>query len=84
MGLLSRFLVLILLLAATASLALAEDGNAKAASNVATQAPGAVLTAKERLGLKWTDEQRMDNCNVPLDKRGRKPRPDICPSTPTS
>jgi hypothetical protein len=34
-----------------------------------------VRTGKERLGEKWTDEQRVDNCNVPLDKRGPKPRP---------
>jgi hypothetical protein len=37
------------------------------------------LTAKERLGPKWTDEQRIDNCNVPPDKRGTKARPAICP-----
>jgi hypothetical protein len=28
------------------------------------------MTLKERLGAKWTDEQRVDNCKVPLDKRG--------------
>jgi hypothetical protein len=37
-----------------------------------------VLTGKERLGRKWTDEQRIDNCNVPPDKRGPKPRPSAC------
>ncbi|WGR88839.1 hypothetical protein MTX25_12620 [Bradyrhizobium sp. ISRA432] len=37
-----------------------------------------VLTGKERLGPKWTDEQRIDNCNVPPDKRGTKPRPIPC------
>ena len=37
-----------------------------------------VLTGKERLGPKWTDEQRIDNCNVPPDKRGLKPRPSAC------
>jgi hypothetical protein len=36
------------------------------------------LTGKERLGRKWTDEQRIDNCNVPIDKRGTRPRPDGC------
>jgi hypothetical protein len=43
-------------------------------------ANGAVkqLTGKERLGEKWEDEQRIDNCKVPLDKRGTKPRPDSC------
>jgi hypothetical protein len=35
-----------------------------------------VLTGKERLGRKWADEQRVDNCNVPPDKRGDKPRTD--------
>ena len=29
----------------------------------------AVLTGKERLGRKWMDEQRIDNCKVPIDKR---------------
>jgi hypothetical protein len=38
----------------------------------------ATLTGKERLGRKWTDEQRIDNCNVPVDKRGPKPRPSEC------
>jgi hypothetical protein len=33
-------------------------------------------TAKERLGGKASDEQRVDNCKVPLDLRGPKPRPD--------
>ena len=37
-----------------------------------------VLTGKERLGKKWMDEQRIDNCKVPIDKRGTKPRPSIC------
>jgi hypothetical protein len=27
------------------------------------------LTGKEPLGRKWMDEQRIDNCNVPVDKR---------------
>ena len=40
------------------------------------------LTGKERLGDKWTDEQRTDNCKVPLDKRGTKYRPDGCVHTP--
>jgi len=35
----------------------------------------ATLTGKERLGRKWKDEQRIDNCNVPIDKRGTRPRP---------
>jgi hypothetical protein len=39
----------------------------------------AVLTGKERLGKKWMDEQRIDNCKVPIDKLGAKPRPSTCP-----
>jgi hypothetical protein len=35
-------------------------------------------TAKERLGRKASDEQRVDNCKVPPDMRGPKPRPDHC------
>ena len=35
-------------------------------------------TAKERLGVEASDEQRVDNCKVPLDLRGPKPRPDQC------
>ena len=37
-----------------------------------------IRTAKERLGGKASDEQRIDNCKVPLDLRGSKPRPDEC------
>ncbi|HET7491492.1 MAG TPA: hypothetical protein VFK01_06380 [Bradyrhizobium sp.] len=43
-----------------------------------------VLTGKERLGPKWTDEQRIDNCNVPLDRRGTRPRPDGCENVPSN
>jgi hypothetical protein len=39
---------------------------------------GATRTGKERLGGKATDEQRVDNCKVPLDLRGSTPRPDDC------
>jgi hypothetical protein len=41
------------------------------------------LTGKERLGRKWSDEQRLDNCNVPIDKRGTRPRPSECVHVPT-
>jgi hypothetical protein len=42
-----------------------------------------VLTGKERLGPKWTDEQRVDNCNVPVEKRGSRPRPSACTQAAT-
>jgi hypothetical protein len=58
---------------------------------VALVAPGAVggaeseashvqpiRTAKERLGVKASDEQRVDNCKVPIELRGAKSRPDEC------
>ena len=39
-------------------------------ASLPSQASSGVLTGKERLGKKWMDEQRMDNCRIPLDKRG--------------
>lgn len=33
-------------------------------------------TLKERLSDKASDEQRVDNCRVPRERRGVKPRPD--------
>jgi hypothetical protein len=38
----------------------------------------ATLTGKERLSGKAADEQRVDNCKVPLNLRGPKPRPEAC------
>ncbi|WP_244849667.1 hypothetical protein [Caballeronia sp. SL2Y3] len=35
-------------------------------------------TLKERLGDKASDEQRVDNCKVPPERRGAKARPDAC------
>jgi hypothetical protein len=40
------------------------------------------LTGKERLGRKWMDEQRIDNCKVPADKQGAKMRSSACPHVP--
>ncbi|MEJ0078169.1 MAG: hypothetical protein WDO17_22545 [Alphaproteobacteria bacterium] len=36
-------------------------------------------TAKERSSRKWFDEQRVDNCHVPVELRGTTPRPG-CPA----
>jgi hypothetical protein len=41
----------------------------------------AAQTMKERLSDKATDQQRVDNCRVPPERRGATPRPD-CPSRP--
>jgi hypothetical protein len=35
-------------------------------------------TLKERLGDKASDDQRVDNCKVPVAERGSKARPDDC------
>jgi hypothetical protein len=57
----------------------APPGDSGQSAVVAAPARGAIqLTGKERLGEKWRDEQRIDNCKVPLDKRGGRPRPDSC------
>jgi hypothetical protein len=44
----------------------------------------ATLTGKERLGRKWMDEQRIDNCNVPIEKRGIAPRSNTCSHASTN
>ncbi len=48
----------------------------------ATAAPAQTL--KERLGDKASDEQRVDNCKVPIEQRGSKIRPDGCNHEPAS
>jgi hypothetical protein len=40
-----------------------------------------VQTLKERLSDKASDNQRVDNCHVPAERRGGAPRPD-CPEDP--
>jgi hypothetical protein len=68
---------LLLIALALSPVALAQD-----TSSTAPPSPNAApktLTGKERLGEKWKDEQRIDNCKVPPDKRGARPRPDTCP-----
>lgn len=49
-----------------------------------TETPRPMLTGKERLGRKWSDEQRIDNCHVPIEKRGTRKRPSACPNDPSS
>ena len=49
-----------------------------AAKGPETSLISTVLTGKERSGRKWMDEQRIDNCKVPIEKRGTKPRLDTC------
>jgi hypothetical protein len=73
-----------IVLAAMISGALAQDGKRDPVNAVSAQTSRPTLTGKERLGPKWTDEQRIDNCRVPIDKRGSKPRPSVCPASPSS
>ena len=41
------------------------------------------LTLKERLSDKASDEQRIDNCRVPPERRGARPRPECAdPAAP--
>jgi hypothetical protein len=51
---------------------------AKPVATVAGEDANTPKTLKERLGDKASDEQRVDNCKVPVASRGSKPRPDAC------
>jgi hypothetical protein len=66
----------------------AQAGDGHRMPGTMTAAPARIraplLTGKERLGPKWTDEQRIDNCNVPIGKRGATPRPSTCANNPSS
>ena len=53
----------------------AANAAAAAAADVAASEPE---TLKERLGDKASDDQRVDNCKVPVAERGSKLRPDDC------
>jgi hypothetical protein len=66
-----------------ASYGSAQDGTS--AGGDPTAAPTTIdsLTGKERLGRKWMDKQRIDNCKVPADKQGARPRSSACPHVPT-
>src|SRR5262245_58588223 len=73
----------------TGSAALAQEPAPAAAGTTAalpldaTSPAPRVVTGKERLGGKWTDEQRIDNCKVPRDRRGTQPRSDTCSNAST-
>ena len=62
-------------------LAISLNSVALAADAAPTKSPPAqttVKTGKERLGDKASDEQRVDDCKVPPERRGRRIRPDRC------
>ena len=64
--------------------AIAQNGPSPEQKSAISATPPRTLTGKERLGRKWMDEQRIDNCNVPINMRGTRPRPSVCPHVPTS
>jgi len=66
------------------SCAWAQDRTRDSTNTSLAETSRPVLTGKERLGPKWTDEQRLDNCHVPIDKRGIKPRSSLCANSPSS
>jgi hypothetical protein len=74
---LARAAALTLTLSLQVGLAVAGEGPREDNDAKALQA-GPTRTGKERLGGKASDEQRVDNCKVPLDRRGATPRPDTC------
>ena len=63
---------------AAALLALLIALPAGAAEPQGSQQPQAAKTAKERLSGKDSDEQRVNDCKVPPERRTR-PRPSACP-----
>jgi hypothetical protein len=72
-----RAAALMLALSLQVGLAVAGEGPREDNDAKALQA-GPTRTGKERLGGKASDEQRVDNCKVPLNRRGATPRPDTC------
>ena len=59
-----------------------QPNSGQAVGTVPPSNGAAGLTGKERLSEKWKDEQRIDNCKVPIDKRGAMARPDSCEHPP--
>lgn len=55
-----------------------EGGAAQAPTPTPPTPVPPVKTGKERLGDKASDEQRVDDCNVPPERRGTRVRPTGC------
>ena len=62
-------------LVATGGAASAHAADAVALDDTVASEP---KTLKERLADKASDDQRVDNCKVPVAERGSKARPDDC------
>jgi hypothetical protein len=56
----------------------AQSDQADTAGHPQGEPRGRALTGKERLSDKASDDQRVDNCKVPPQERGPRPRPDSC------
>ena len=69
-------IVLATMLAMQTGIASAGEAAREGGSRAARAEP--TRTVKERLGSKASDQQRVNDCNVPFDLRGPKPRPDDC------
>ena len=65
-------------LSALLALAASLGAAAQPAPASAERSERRVLTGKERLTGKAADEQRVDNCKVPPERRGRSTRPAEC------
>ena len=86
MELISRGLIIFPVAMCLASASFAQDRQSDQTvpgAEAAVPANGPSRTGKERMGRKWMDEQRIDNCNVPIDKRGSKPRRADCLHSPS-
>lgn len=70
------FAAMILLPVASTSSATAQRATPQSPSTA--KAAVEPKTLKERLSDKASDEQRVDNCKVPVAERGDKIRPDDC------
>lgn len=63
--------------------AAADQTQPQAAS--AADPPAITKTGKERLGVKWADPQRVNDCGVPPEKRDpKRPRPGCAQAQPKS
>jgi len=75
----SRFAIRYVGCAVAALVAMLGVSSSQAASDAKRDAAASEpKTLKERLGDKASDDQRVDNCKVPVAERGSKVRPDDC------
>jgi hypothetical protein len=68
--------LLVLLQITPAAAQTAADGQAGTGKAFTASDAAEIKSLKEKLSDKASDEQRVDNCRVPPDRRGTTPRPD--------